>query len=132
MKPDVQKMIQQLSLMWETTSLFCPLIFCSLFATNISGFNVNWMLHQFDLGISLAQQGLALIRNETATFLTPPKPPKSSRQRRGLTMGLAAFAAGAFRWGTCCRCFRFMWLTRELWKLSTSIQGKRRKCTSPG
>ena len=95
MKPDFEKMIQQLSLLWETLSLFCPLNFSSQFATNTSGFNVNWMLHQIDYEISLAQQDLALIRNETAMFLAPPKPPKSTRQRRGAGagVGLAAFAA---------------------------------------
>ena len=30
MKPDLEKMIQQLSLMWETTSLFCPLNFSAI------------------------------------------------------------------------------------------------------
>ena len=38
MKPDIEKMIQQLSLMYETPSLFCPLNFSNQFATNISGF----------------------------------------------------------------------------------------------
>ena len=37
-------------------SLFYPLSFSSLFATNTSGFNVNWMLHQIYHKISLAQQ----------------------------------------------------------------------------
>ena len=64
MKPDIEKMIQQLSLMWETPSLFCPLNFSSQFATNASGFNVHWMLHQIDNEISAAQLYLALIRNQ--------------------------------------------------------------------
>ena len=86
-------MIQQLSLMWETHSPFCPLNFSRQFATNTSGFNVIWMLHQIDHEISLAQQDTALIRNETVLFFTPPKPPKSTRHRRGASMGLAALAA---------------------------------------
>ena len=92
MKPDIEKMIQQLSLMWQTPSLFCPLIFSSQFATNTSGFNVHWMLHQIDNEISAAQLDLALIRNETAM---PPQPTKSTRQRRGAGagVGLAALAA---------------------------------------
>ena len=48
------------------------------------------MLHHIDHEISLAQQDLALTRNETVIFLTPPK---SSRQRRGASMGLAALTA---------------------------------------
>ena len=72
MKPDIEKKIQQLSLMCETPSLFCPLNFSSQFATNISGFDVQWMLHQIDNGISAAQLDLELIRNETAMFLKPP------------------------------------------------------------
>ena len=95
MKPDIEKMIQQLSLMWETHSLFCPLTFCSQFATNTSGFNVHWMLHQIDNETSAAQLDLSLIRNETAMFLKPPQPNKSTRQRRGAGagVGLAALAA---------------------------------------
>ena len=81
--------------MWETPSLFCPLNFSSQFATNTSGFNVHWMLHQIDNEISAAQLDLALIRNETALFLKPPQPTKSTRQRRGTGagVGLAALAA---------------------------------------
>ena len=95
MKPDIEKLIQQLSLMWETPSLFCPLNFSSQFATNTSGFNVYWMLHQIDNEISAAQLDLALISNETAMFLKPPQPTKSTRQRRGAGagVGLAALAA---------------------------------------
>ena len=100
MKPDIEKMIQQLSLMWETPSLFCPLNFSSQFATNTSGFNVNWMLHQIDYEISLAQQDLALIRNETAMFLSLPKLLKSTRQRCGSSVGLVALATvGIFSGG---------------------------------
>ena len=65
MKPDFEKMIHQLSLMWEIHPSFCPLNFSGQFATNTSGFNVNWMLHQIDHELSSAQQDLALIRNET-------------------------------------------------------------------
>ena len=88
-------MIQQLSLMWENPSLFCPLNFSCQFATNTSGFNIHWMLHQIDNEISAAQLDLALIRNETAMFLKPPQPTKSTRQRRGAGagVGLAALAA---------------------------------------
>ena len=52
------------------------------------------MLHQIDYEISLAQQDLALFRNGTAMFLTPPQPPKSTRHRCSASMGLAALAAG--------------------------------------
>ena len=94
-KPDIEKMIQQLSLMWETPSLFWPFYFSIQFATNTSGFNVHWMLHQIDNEISAAQLDLALIRNETAIILKPPQPPKFTRQRRGASagVGLAALAA---------------------------------------
>ena len=80
MNPDTEKLIHQLSDIWETPSIFCPLIFPSQFATNTSGFNVNWMLHQIDHDLSFAQQDLALIRNETPMFIMPPQPPRSTRQ----------------------------------------------------
>ena len=53
------------------------------------------MLHQIDYEISLEQQDLALIRNETDMFLKPPQHTKSTRQRRGASagVGLAALAA---------------------------------------
>ena len=94
MKPDVEELIQQLSLMWETPSLFCPLNFFSQFAMNTSGFNVDWMLHQIDNEISAAQLDLALSRNETAVFLKPPQPTKSTRRCRGAgaRVSLAALA----------------------------------------
>ena len=95
MKPDIEKMIQQLSFMWETPSLFCPLNFSTQFATNTSRLIVHWMLHQIDNKISAAQLDLAHIRNETARFFKPPQSTKSTRQRRGVgaSVGLAAFAA---------------------------------------
>ena len=106
MKPDIEEMIHQLSLMWETPSLFCQLNFSNQFATNTSGFNVHWLLHQIDNEISAVQLDLALIRNETAMFLKPLQPTKSTRQRcgAGAGVGLAALAAvGLFGGGTCCR-----------------------------
>ena len=53
------------------------------------------MLQQIDNEISAAQLDVALIRNETAMFLKPLQPTKSTRQRRGAgaVVGLAALAA---------------------------------------
>ena len=53
------------------------------------------MLHQIDNEISAAQLDLALSRNETAMFLKPTEPTKSTCQRRGAGagLGLAALAA---------------------------------------
>ena len=68
MNPDIQRTIEQLSLLWETRSLFSPINFFNLFETNTFGINVNWMLHRNEPGIFLAQQDLALIRKEVALF----------------------------------------------------------------
>ena len=93
MKSDIETMLHQLSVMWETPSLFCPLNFSTLFSTNTSSFNVNWMLYQIGHEISEAQKDLRIIGNETAMFLSPPKPIEPTRQRRGAVVGHAALAA---------------------------------------
>ena len=92
MKPDIEAMIYRLSNLWQVPSLFFPLNFSSVFATNSSGFNVNWMLLQIENEIAEAQKDLLIIRNETSMFLSPPKP-ESTRQRRGAAVGMAALAA---------------------------------------
>ena len=51
------------------------------------------MLHQIDDEISAALLDLALFLNGSAMFVSPPMPPKSTRQRRGSSVGLAALAA---------------------------------------
>ena len=79
MKPDIEKIFHQLSRLWETPSFFGLLNFSSQLATNTSGFSVNQILHQIDNEILEAQLDLALIRNETAMSLKPPKPTKSTR-----------------------------------------------------
>ena len=102
MKLDIGKPVHQFPLMWEARSFFCPLIFSSQFATTTSGFNVYWMLHQYDNENSAAQLDLALIRNETTMLLKPPQPTKSTRQLHGASAGvdLAALAVvGLFRGG---------------------------------
>ena len=93
MKPDSEKIIQRFSFLWETPSLFCPLIFSSQFATNTSGFNVHWVLHQIDNEISAAELDHAFVRLKTAMFLKPHQPTNSARQRRAAGVGLAALAA---------------------------------------
>ena len=85
-------MIYRLSTLWQVPSLFCPLNFSSVFATNSSGFNVNWRLLQIENEIAEAQKDLLVICNETSMFLSPPKP-ETTRQRRGAAVGMAALAA---------------------------------------
>ena len=65
MKLDVERMIQQPTSMKKTPLLFCPLNLSSQFATNTSGLNVHWMLHQIDNEISQRNQILRL-------FVTKP------------------------------------------------------------
>ena len=74
--------------MWETP-LFCPLKFSGQFSTNTSGFNSNWMLHQIHHEILEAQKNLKIISNETALFLSLPKPTEQNRQRSGTGAVLA-------------------------------------------
>ena len=93
MKPDIEKNVSTTFPHVGKSFFFCPLNFFSQFATNTSGSNVNGILHQIDYEISIAQQDLAFNCRETAMIFMPPKPPKSTRQRRGATMGLVALSA---------------------------------------
>ena len=91
------------------------------------------MLHQMDLAMSLAQQDLGLIRNETAMFPTLPTPSKSTRQRRGATMDLAALAAiGLFGGGLAVGGSDLCGLRGIFWKLPRPIKSKCRSSTSSG
>ena len=117
----------------KSFAFFCFLNFLSQFAMNTSGFNVSWMLRQIDVEISLAQRDLALIRNETAMFPTLPTPSKSTRQRCGATMGLAALAAiGIFGGGLAVGGSDSCGLRGFFWKLPRPNKSKCRNCTSPG
>ena len=63
MKPEIESMTTQLSNLGHVPSLFCPLNFSIVFATNSSGFNVNWMLFQIEQEIAEAQKDLMSQRN---------------------------------------------------------------------
>ena len=77
----------------EKPLLFFPLSLLSPFATNASGFFPNCRLHHSVFETSFAHHSLRQIRNEIALFLKSLKPPKSNRQRRDVSLGLAALAA---------------------------------------
>ena len=91
--------------MQDTPSLFFSSKIFQLLGNKKSGFNVTCMLKQIAPEILLAEKKLALIRNETAEILTPPKRPKPTRQRRGAIMRLAALdAVGLFGGGLAIAC----------------------------
>ena len=92
LKPDIEQLLHRLSQMWDLPSIFCPLNFSSHFASNSSGFNVNWMLYQINHEITESENDLTLIRNETSMFLRPPSE-QQPRKRRGAGVGLTALAA---------------------------------------
>ena len=70
--PDIDQLTQSLSQMWDLPFIFCPLNFSSNFASNSSGFNVNWMLFQINQEIQESENELTTIRNETSMFLRHP------------------------------------------------------------
>ena len=51
------------------------------------------MLQQIETEILTAELDVALLRNETAMFLSPSQQPRNTRHRRGSQVGLAALAA---------------------------------------
>ena len=51
------------------------------------------MLNQIETEIHTTDLDIALLRNETARFLSPPQQPQNTRHRRGSHVGLAALAA---------------------------------------
>ena len=93
LKPDIVALMAKLASMWELPSIFCPLDFSSQFSTNSTPFNVTWMLKQIENEIATAELDVALLRNETAMFLSPPQQQQRTRHRRGSHAGLAALAA---------------------------------------
>ena len=70
LKPDIVALMAKLASMWELPSVFCPLDFSSHFSTNSTPFNVTWMLKQIETEIYTAELDVALLRNETAMFLS--------------------------------------------------------------
>ena len=93
LKPDIVALMAKFASMWELPSVFCPLDFSSHFSTNSTPFNVTWMLQQIETEIHTAELDVALLRNETAMFLSPPQQQRNTRHRRGSQVGLAALAA---------------------------------------
>ena len=51
------------------------------------------MLKQFETEIHTAELDVALLRKETAMFLSPPQQPQNTSHRRGSHVGLATIAA---------------------------------------
>ena len=93
LRSEITQHLYNLSKLWPQPSLYCPLDFSSNFATNLTHFNVDWMLLKLVQEVTEAQKELSLIRNETSMFLRPASEKSNSRQRRGASVALAALAA---------------------------------------
>ena len=61
--------LEILSDAWEHPSLLCPLNFSSNFKSNMSGFNLNWLLTEIEKEATVSYNDVSALRNETSKFL---------------------------------------------------------------
>ena len=61
--------IEKLAKLWDSPSWQCHLDFSTNFQKNDSTFGVDWLLHQVENEVNLAEQELDAVRNYTSSFL---------------------------------------------------------------
>ena len=61
--------IEKLGKLWASPSWQCHLDYSTNFQKNDSAFDVDWLLHQVENEVNLADQELAALRNYTSSFL---------------------------------------------------------------
>ena len=61
--------IEKLGKLWASPSWQCHLDYSTIFQKNDSTFDVDWLLHQVENEVNLAEQELAAHRNYTSSFL---------------------------------------------------------------
>ena len=61
--------IEKLGKLWASPSWQCHLDYSTNFQKNDSTFDVDWLLHQVENEVTLAEQELAALRNYTSSFL---------------------------------------------------------------
>ena len=90
LKPELTKLLKQLNDHWNMPSASCKLDFSTHFASNISSFDINWMLTKLEAEVNQSKSDVELIRQETATFLQTDI--SNGRSRRASHVGLLAMA----------------------------------------
>ena len=90
LKPELVHLLSQLNSRCKMPSAKCKLDFSTHFASNVSSFDINWMLMKLEQQVNQSQHDVDIIRNETATFLQTEI--KQSRVRRRSHVGLLAMA----------------------------------------
>ena len=102
LRAELRTYIDKLGQLWTSPSWQCHLDYSSGFKKNDSTFDIDWLLHQVENGVTLAEQELIALRNYTSAFLNSESShsAKSSRPPRAAPLAMMALASvGLF--GSC-------------------------------
>ena len=87
--------IEKLGKLWASPSWQCHLDYSTNFQKNDSTFDVDWLLHQVDNEVTLAEQELDALRNYTSSFLNYEATAAQDihRSRRAAPLAMMALAS---------------------------------------
>ena len=69
LRAELRTYIDKLGQLWTSPSWQCHLDYSSGFKKNDSTFDIDWLLHQVENEVTLAEQELIALRNYTSAFL---------------------------------------------------------------
>ena len=83
-------MLSQINARWKLPSVSFPLDFSTNFESNITSFDIDWLLNKLEYEVNQSKIDIDLIRNETQIFLQKELP--QDRVKRGAHVGALAMA----------------------------------------
>ena len=88
--------IDKLAPLWDASSWQCHLDYCTNFQKNVSTFDIDWLLHQVENEVTLAQKELEALRIYTSSFLNAEDAMAQARNRKPRAAPLAMMALASF------------------------------------